>query len=248
MRRGLSLSGAMVALLLATQANADSITVEHVAVSAQGGAQDFGVTNAQLPSTTYPAPIALGTTGAVLNSMQTCVVGDPACPTTGTSPIIGGLEVRFTNLDVVCAGTSDCDAFGLGFGFTGHIDGTYTFQSALTDLATSVAAGTFIYGNIVLELEIPSLGFDETHNLSFDSRFPTGAPAPITLTGHGEEYVAHGTMIAVMPAGSALKVEHSAEFTFTPVPEPASAAPLALAGLLGLWRLRRKRPSLSSQI
>lgn len=237
---------ALAALFCTAPALADSITVEHTSVCVQSIC-DFGTTEASLPNATNPAPITIITsgvdTGARLNSMQVCLAGDPACPTDGVSPI-SGIDVRFTNVDLVCpAGPADCTNFGLGFTFSGHLDGSYIFDFLLSDLDVTLPAGTFITGNMSLELNVD--GVHTSHFLPFNTLSgSTFGPVPsITVSGSNAPYSAFGTLLLTgMPAGSELQILHSGEFRFTSaVPEPSMALPVALAGLLGIWRLRRQR-------
>ena len=238
---------ALVAAQCAVPAWADSITVEHTSVNVQG-INAFGITNAQLPNATFPAPIVITTlgvdTGARLNSIQVCLAGDPACPTTGVSPVSGSADIRFTNVDLVCpAGPSNCTNFGLGFTFSGHLNGTFVFDFLLTDLAVTLPADTFIAGNMSLELNVG--GVHTSHFLPFDTRSGLSfGPVPsITVSGSDVAYSAFGTLILTgMPADSELQILHSGEFRFaSAVPEPSMAIPLAVAGLLGFWRVRWQR-------
>jgi hypothetical protein len=244
----------LAALAIVPSALSATITIENTSVCVQSIC-DFGTTNAALPNATNPAPIVIERTdpstgitvdtGARLYSMQVCLSGDPSCPTGGSSPVGLFSNIRFTNVDLVCPAGPDCTAFGLGFTFSGHLDGSFVFDFLLSDVSVAVPTGGFIFGNMSLDLSVD--GATTNSFLPFDSRSGTtfGPVSPILVSGSSVPYSAYGTLIiAGMPANSELKILHSGEFRFAQtVPEPPTAIPVAVLGVLGVCRhyLRNRR-------
>jgi hypothetical protein len=232
-------------LTIAASAHAASISIEHTSVCVQSIC-DFGTTNAALPNAAAPAPISIFTsgidTGARLNSMQVCLSIDPACTTLGTTPIGLISNIRFTNVSLVCpAAGPNCTPFGLGFTFSGHLDGSVVFDFLLNDVSVALPAGAFISGNMALELIVDRVS--TTSFLTFDTRSGStfGPVAPIIVGGSVVPYSAFGTLIVNgMPAGSELKISNSGDFRFAEAVPESSTLAFSLIALAGLWRLKER--------
>jgi len=234
---------AALLLTITASAHAASITIEHTSVCVQSNC-DFGTTNAALPNASFPAPIPIFTLGADtharLNSMQVCLSTDPACTTLGTTPIGLFSNIRFTNVDLVCpAGGPNCTNFGLGFTFSGHLDGSFVFDFLLNDVSVALPTSTFILGNMSLELIVD--GVSRVSFLPFDTRSGStfGPVSPIIVGGSAVPYSAFGTLIVQgMPAGSELKISNSGDFRFAQAVPESSTIAFSLFAIAGLWCLK----------
>jgi len=149
-------------------------------------------------------------------------------------------DIRFTDVDLVCpAGGPNCTSLGLGFTFSGRLDGRFVFDFLLADVLASLPASTFITGNLSLDLSVN--GVLTNSFLPFDTRSGStfGPVAPIRVSGSDVPYSAFGTLLITgMPAGSELQILHSGDFRFSEVPEPSTLT-LSLVGLACLWHFKK---------
>jgi MYXO-CTERM domain-containing protein len=216
---------------------AASITIERVSVFAQSAAA-FGTTGADLLGPIELRPDTPNS--AMLDSATGCLAGTPGCPTAGSSIRAGRTRVRFTNVDIACNLDEDCSSFGVGFSFSGVVDGLYIFQYQLANVETEpLDAG--IRGNLSLELRVGSVYTNRF--LTFDTSNPAtwGPTASIPVRGRSTDFTAFGTLIIFgMPANSRFRLLHSAEFDFESVPEPSTRW-LGIAGLAAIGAIRRRR-------
>ena len=127
--------------------------------------------------------------------MQVCLIGDSACPDGRARTPMAGADIRFTNVDLVLSrrgtfATGRAVSFGLGFTFSGQLDGNFLFDFLLSDLDVNLPADTFISGNMSLELKVDGvytssfLPFDTRSGLSF------GPVPPIAVSGSNVPYTA----------------------------------------------------------